>query len=173
MGLMMQVRKLTVKSAIEGTQVSVLRTVEGDDFSCKLIYTMLDDVRAALMIPNSQEQEYCLATVAIRIVIEYWFLKVEELLLCFENVRAGRYGKSYHKLSEEEIMQWLVKYDMERTEHLHNEHEGRKYSWGSNADRTSQPEAMSAGAMIQKLVDEKVEQRISAYKKTVEQGKQE
>ena len=48
------------------------------------------------------------------------------IVLCLHNARAGRYGKSYHRLSEEDIFGWLTQYQTELSGYFENEHQNRK-----------------------------------------------
>jgi len=118
--------KLTPEKAVNGTQLSVISAVHGNDMLPKLVYILLESARKAMMIEDSEAQQDCLINAAVRIANECWEMKLEEITLCLYNARKGKYGKSYHKLSEEEIFSWILKYREEQIDMFENTHLDKK-----------------------------------------------
>ncbi len=140
----------------------------GEQKLAKIVFMLLNDLRIALSIEQSEENEIRLVDASMRIITEYWFLRLEEIVLCIHRCKEGRYGKSYGKLSLENIFDWFNKYDQERTRIIDNGHEELKNSTFSNHDRS--PDARLARDIFSQAVDQKVQLRIDAYKKRSEDG---
>lgn len=50
------------------------------------------------------------------IILErFYFLRMDEIKLCFKNAKAGDYGELYNRLDGAVVMGWLNKYDDQRT----------------------------------------------------------
>lgn len=47
---------------------------------------------------------------------EYYFWKPEEIRLCFDKGKMGKYGTTYDRLDGQILKEWLDSYDVERTE---------------------------------------------------------
>ncbi|MDR2970097.1 MAG: hypothetical protein LBV32_10925 [Tannerellaceae bacterium] len=57
---------------------------------------------------------YQVAQTADLIIDEYSLLKPDDLKLCFNNAKAGKYGKVYDRIDGQVIMEWLRVYRTER-----------------------------------------------------------
>ena len=162
------ISSLTPDKAIEGTQVSIVKTEIGEERTAKIIFSLLDELRIALSIEKTNESDIRLIDASMRIMNEFFFLKLEEIVLCIHRCKEGRYGKSYGKLSIENIFEWFDKFDAERIGRIDAEHEHTKHAIANPADRS--PEPKLAKDIFEQSVDQKVKQRIDAYKNKAENG---
>ena len=47
---------------------------------------------------------------------EYYFLKQEEIHLCFDNGKKGKYGTAFNRLDGQVLSEWLAQYCTERSD---------------------------------------------------------
>lgn len=52
---------------------------------------------------------------AIILIAQFYYLKIDDFLICFNNAKLGLYGKSYDRLDGMVICEWLNAYDSDRT----------------------------------------------------------
>ena len=57
-----------------------------------------------------------IVTTAELILNDYWALKPEDLKLCFDNAKKGKYGKIYDRIDGQIIFEWLELYLEERAQ---------------------------------------------------------
>jgi hypothetical protein len=141
--------KLTPAVAMQGTMLSVIGKVEGMAMLAKVVYLILENARKAMMIEFSEQQDDCLINSSVRIATEHWDLKLEEVALCLYNARKGKYGKTYHRMSEEEIFSWIAQYRNEQVEMLENAHLDKKSEYTISTTRTT--EASPFDGVLEKL----------------------
>lgn len=84
--------KMTMASAIkEGTQISLLRKDNPElleESITELLYLFRDNFNRANTLTDTQ-----IMSLAIELPIEFWYLKLEEFILVFKNIKKGVYGK--------------------------------------------------------------------------------
>ena len=54
------------------------------------------------------------------IMYDYGYLKVEDFRLCFNNIKKGKYGKTYDRIDGQVILDWLNTYVDERLREADN-----------------------------------------------------
>lgn len=102
--------KLTVKTALQGEQLSKLSR-ENEDMTIDVICEVLRSLNDSINIGNKMvvEQIY---ECAVSIMAEYWHFKIDEILNCFKMVKNGQLGKVYG-LDQPSVMGFLHQYDTE------------------------------------------------------------
>lgn len=56
------------------------------------------------------------------IIEEYGYFKIDDFKVCFDRAMRGKYGKTFNRLDGMVIMEWLEKYDAERTMLIEEHH---------------------------------------------------
>lgn len=74
-----------------------------------LITHMLIDLVKFLNVGKTMNAEQVAQTAEI-IMYDYAYLKVEDFKLCFNNVKKGRYGKTYDRIDGQVILDFLNTY---------------------------------------------------------------
>lgn len=77
---------------------------------------------------NNKLTEMQIIEIAIEIMSNYYYLKMEDIYLIFRKAKMGEYGKLFSSLSMIDIFTWFSTYDAQRTEIFVNEntkHVGR------------------------------------------------
>ena len=65
----------------------------------------------------------------------FWFLKIDDFVLCFRNAINGKYGKVFGKLTYIQIAEWLNAYITEKTSHYENDNLKNK-EFGDRTDES-------------------------------------
>ena len=79
------------------------------------------------------------AQTADLIIEEYYYLKPDDFKLCFNRAKKGYYGKLYDRIDGQVIIDWLSKYDAERTELARVDSEQNAVYWDlEGTERTSE-----------------------------------
>jgi hypothetical protein len=83
----------------------------------------------------SEEQLYDVASL---IISEYFYLSLVDLSLCFKQVKTGKLGKVYDRIDGGMIMDWLRKYELNKTQMIsgHRQSESDNHK-GDNSTRNS------------------------------------
>jgi len=102
--------KLTVKTALQGDQLSKLSR-ENEDEAIEIISEVVRSLNDAINVGNKLSLEQIYDT-ALCIMTECWFFKIDEILNCFKMVKAGKLGE-VKRLDQPTIMGFLHKYDTE------------------------------------------------------------
>lgn len=57
-----------------------------------------------------------LASTVDLLIEDFYYLKVEDLKLCFQNAKKGKYGKVYDRIDGNIIYGWVEQYSKDRIE---------------------------------------------------------
>lgn len=161
-------RNLNSQTALKSPQASVIRHELGEEVTASYIIKSLAE---ACILTTSNLHPQAQAMIAKQLLHEYWHFKMDELFLVISEGIKGAYAEPdkpaiYGQLNIQTIFDWFRKYDSIRQDKIFYEHEIKKNSSGNQADRL--PEPTLAKDIWQQAVDQKVEQRIDAYKKKAE-----
>ena len=74
---------------------------------------MLSEVTEFFNIPEKMSQKQIGLTVDL-ILEDYYFLKPDDLRLCFRNAMKGYYGRVYNRIDGQVILSWLKQYSDDR-----------------------------------------------------------
>lgn len=61
------------------------------------------------------------AELAKLIYDDFYYLNFDDLKLCFDNAKKGKYGKIYDRIDGNIVMEWLSKYSQERVDVVYPE----------------------------------------------------
>lgn len=97
----------------KGTAISVICANEGKQYCAHLLGLIVVDFCGAYNVvrPISDSQA---ADIAEDLILEYWFLKIEDVVAFFQLCKKGAYGKVLDRLDPGLIFEWLGKYCSER-----------------------------------------------------------
>lgn len=97
--------------AIEGTQLSKLRRIDP-----AMTATVIDMLIVDTYIhfgAMSKTNEFEIGMLVKKILASYWWMKLEEIVYVFNGGKMGKYGKMYHALNHNYILEWFRTYDTE------------------------------------------------------------
>ena len=99
---------LTVATALEGDQLSLLRR-ENEDETEAIITAIVMNFNNSINVGNklTPDQAY---EITLAIIADYWMLKIDEILNCFKMAKGGKYGE-IKRLDQPTIMGFLHQYD--------------------------------------------------------------
>ena len=102
----------------QGTQISVLRLVEGLEKTASIVGLLINDFCSNFntRYPMSAEQ---IADLAIELITDYWTYKLEDFIVFFSLARRGVYGKVYDRVDASVILGMLGVYHKQRDEELY------------------------------------------------------
>lgn len=129
---------------------------------------IMQAIQEAAILTGSAMTPDLKAMAAKNIVNDFWFLHMDEILLALANGSKGLYGKIYGQINFAVIYEWINKYDQERQYILEGMHTVAKNSAGNNAERSPEPRVTKD--IFLQAVDQKVQQRINAYKNKAEEN---
>lgn len=69
-------------------------------------------------IINSYMNAFQISTTVDFIIEKFYYLKLEDLKLCFKKAMMGEYGKMYNHIDGQIILNWITKYDKAREEFI-------------------------------------------------------
>ena len=101
--------KLTVETAQKGEQLSKINRIHGEGITLKILSRVITNLNDSINIGNKLNNDQ-IFEIAVTILNEYWRLKIDEVLNCFNMAKNGRFGKVYG-LDQPTIMGWLLEYD--------------------------------------------------------------
>ena len=95
-----------------------IRRELGDDgdIAVKAIMTkLLQDLVSFFNVGKTMNDQQCAETVRL-VLSEYYYLNLADMKLCFDRLKAGRYGKSYDRIDGQIILMALDEYTRGRLE---------------------------------------------------------
>jgi hypothetical protein len=118
--------KVTMDQAINGNQLAVLKK-ENENQLMKAVKNLIVSLCESLNLTNSMN-DYQVLEASMLLTEKYYYLKIEELILIFKNVKLGRYGKSFNRLDIQIICEWIEAYMIsnERIEYFEKENTKHK-----------------------------------------------
>lgn len=69
-------------------------------------------------IINSYMNAFQISTTVDLIIEKFYYLKLEDLKLCFKKAMMGEYGKMYNHIDGQIILNWVTKYDKARDDYI-------------------------------------------------------
>lgn len=102
-------------------------------------------------------------------VADYWYLRVDEVLMVLNRGLKGYYGMSNKNISAQVIFDWFNRHEAERNGHFYDQHMEKKNGFGNNSDRS--PEPRLAKDVFEQMVDQRVNYRIEKYKDAAKEKK--
>lgn len=89
--------------------IAQVRNSIGEEATKAAVAVMVDDLQKSIQLtqPMTPFQIDVAAEIICR---EYYYLKLEELRLCFINAISGKYGKIYNRIDAAVICEWLSMY---------------------------------------------------------------
>lgn len=82
-----------------------------------------------------------IAQTADLVLDKFWMLKLEDLRVCFDRAKSGKYGQVYNRIDGQVIMTWMDTYLEERleiaeanSEHLHHRHQSPQREQPTDAE---------------------------------------
>ena len=73
---------------------------------------LIEYMEATKTLSTTEQLQDCVDS----IVHEFWWMKVEEIVVVFQMIKKGRFGKFYERLKEAEILECLRTYDADERE---------------------------------------------------------
>lgn len=108
------IKELTIQGAIEtGTQLSKIKKDCGEQKAVRLVFKLLQRLSKRLNIKGGLDDELMI-DIADNVVLDYWFLKLEEIAMILDKAGKGGYGKIYDRLDMATIYDWFNQYQNER-----------------------------------------------------------
>lgn len=107
---------ITLQKVLESKmQVSALKrdNINALEFS---IAFLIEELIFALNVPELSESQVAYITKIL--INEYWYLKIEDFILCFKNAKTAKYGTIYNRVDIHTICTWLNTYSADRTREI-------------------------------------------------------
>ena len=106
---------LTVETAIQGTQISLITNKFGADFADDAITFLFHELSNFVTLGGTPDA--CLQW-AKMIRTEYWGWKFDDLIYCIRQGINGRWGKIYGSFTYATFTEWAGKYELERNDYF-------------------------------------------------------
>lgn len=150
------VSDLTLSKAIEGNQISFVKTESGEMVTVALISKLIGEVCKYV---NTSMDAGTIMMSSRMILQKYWYLKMEEIMLIFRDGVFGKYGKIYGQLTFSTLAEWIEKHDEERGIYFENNHLTNKSNLnGSDHNRTNEPTLTN---MFQDMVNDEANRKVN------------
>lgn len=94
-----------------------LGPVQGELYMKGLLTIAVVDLVKFFNVGKSMGAEQVAQTVQF-IISDYWMLKIDDVKLCFDNAKRGKYGKVYDRMDGAVILEWLQTHFEARTAHI-------------------------------------------------------
>ena len=99
-----------------------LGPVQGDLYIKGILTIAVIDVVDFFNVGKTMGSEQITQTVEF-ILSDFWMLKIDDIKLCFDNAKRGKYGKVYDRMDGAVILEWLGTHFEARTGHVTGKHE--------------------------------------------------
>lgn len=100
---------MTIPRAMKGAQISILKKEFPTDL-LKAVSTLITTTATSMNITNNLNSFQVYEATQL-ICKEFWYLRLEELILIFKNGKLGKYGRIYNKLDITIISDWINQYE--------------------------------------------------------------
>lgn len=111
--------KLTVKEAINGTQLSRVKLDIGEDQAANVVFFIIQSLNDSVNVGNKMTDNQIFET-TYDILSIYWSMKLEELVLCLRMARQGQFGE-IKRLDQPTICGFIETYiNEEKLKHIEN-----------------------------------------------------
>lgn len=101
---------LTIEKANISPQISKLRNENKANLKI-IVAKIINEVCLLLQLEINPDQKVFCANMIIQ---EFWYLKIDDIVLCFKNGVNNHYGKIYGKFNYETMTEWLTQYDKQK-----------------------------------------------------------
>lgn len=153
--------------AAETSCLSGIRKEHGQQTARALMVKVVVDVTDFFNVSTPMTDNQIAQTVDL-ILEDFWMLKLEDIKVCFNNAKKGKYGQLYNRLDGMVILEWLQRYTDERIgfsdEQSYNEHLSTSKVDIYSRDRGEHDKefnAVRADHIIQQSKQQKDENKIS------------
>ena len=95
-----------------GTQVSKAKAGNPD----KLLAVIVEEITGLMLafkVNRTFQSPQEIRNLAEGIIEDFWYLRIEDIRLCFRRAKNGLYGNVYERLDSNTIYSWLNRYDAE------------------------------------------------------------
>ena len=99
-----------------------LGPVQGELYIKGLLTIAVVDLVKFFNVGKTMGAEQVAQTVEF-ILSDFWMLKIDDIKLCFDNAKRGKYGKVYDRMDGAVILEWLQTHFEARTGHVTGKHE--------------------------------------------------
>lgn len=108
------IASMNIEKAFLGTQVSKLKSVDADADADDTFQAICLGITAACQYFNiGKNMNVIQVNMTAELILEqYWYLKLEEILLVFKNAMKLKYGKLFDRIDGGVIMGWISEYDI-------------------------------------------------------------
>ncbi len=106
----------------EGLQVSALRSQNQKqyvDFMKLLLHDLVNFFKCKRTLEGTYDYEQVISIISKT----FWHLRIEEIAYCFNQVKLGKYGKVYDRLTGDVIIDFLTAYDtsLQKLDYISNQ----------------------------------------------------
>ena len=96
-------------------ELAVFRKQKGEVQLCALMILIMNDLLDFFSVGKTMGEKQIASTIEM-IVADFYYLNIEDIKLCFDNAKRGKYGRVYDRIDGNVIYEWLQKYSEERVE---------------------------------------------------------
>jgi hypothetical protein len=106
----------TVEDAVNSItpELAVFKKECGEARLYAVLTILINDLIDFFSVGKTMGQNQLVDTIKL-IVEDFYYLKIEDFKLCFNNAKKGRYGKVYDRIDGNVIYNWVAQYNEERT----------------------------------------------------------
>ena len=107
--------------------LSVYRKHSGETKARALVVLFLSDLVKFFNVGKAMN-DVQMAQTADLILDEYYYLNIDDIKLCFNMAKSGKFGKVYDRIDGQVIMGWLSEYEAQRIEICEHNNEAKHQS---------------------------------------------
>lgn len=124
------VQKIEDALNADSPALSKIKKERGEIFTIELLEALIIDLVLFFNLGKQMNTSQTKETAKL-IYEDFWMLKLEDLVLCFKNVKKGKYGKIESSLDGTKIYEWVNIYISERFEVVEQIEEKKKIDYES------------------------------------------
>lgn len=105
----------TVEDAVNSItpELAVFKKKCGETSLYAVMTILINDLIDFFSVGKTMGQNQIVSTIKL-IVEDFYYLKIEDFKLCFNNAKRGKYGKVYDRIDGNVIYDWIIQYNQER-----------------------------------------------------------
>lgn len=111
--------ELTLAKAQQSDQLSLVKKEMGITFAEKMLAGILNEFSVFV---QHDLTPITLAIYAKQILATYWYMKIDDIIMCLKNGINGDYGKTYGKFNYSVFAEWMSEYETERDNYYYDKH---------------------------------------------------
>ena len=97
---------LTLKTS---PALSEIKKVRGDQIALGVVVALMDECQQYFNLQQPMNKQQLLLTAEL-IMEKYYYLRVEELRVCFRMAMKGEFGPVYNRIDGQVFFEWILKY---------------------------------------------------------------